>query len=80
MLRQATVRRDEGRYVINAHAVRCHATRVAGSHLEVTFGCWNHGRARASADGSMQPVGVEVSALDLPGEVTSFRRPRTLHR
>ena len=46
------------------------------SKLRLTLACWDYDRARALADGSVVPEGIDLNVLELPVEETFFRMLR----
>ncbi|HXQ50485.1 MAG TPA: ABC transporter substrate-binding protein [Stellaceae bacterium] len=46
------------------------------SKLRLTLACWDYDRARALADGSVAPEGIDLNVLELPVEETFFRMLR----
>jgi len=46
------------------------------SKLKLTLACWDYDRARALADGSVTPEGIDLNVLELPVEETFFRMLR----
>lgn len=46
------------------------------SKLKLSLGCWNYGRTRGLMDGSVQPDGIDLNYLNMPGEETYFRMLR----
>ena len=46
------------------------------SKLRLTLACWDYDRARALAEGSVVPDGIDLNVLELPVEETFFRMLR----
>src|ERR1700686_1548856 len=46
------------------------------SKLRLTLACWDYDRARALAEGSVVPEGIDLNVLELPVEETFFRMLR----
>ncbi len=46
------------------------------SKLRLSFSCWDYDRMRALADGSVQPEGIDLIAMNHVVEETFFRMAR----